>query len=125
MDPETARKLDCGEMPDDWYSVANTEDELLSIIEELGSGYAIHGDLPFGSSFGFIVDGDDVVFFSDEFMDADEKTDNPDFQIRRFHSIADGVGSFRVNGRPVSEIGLGCRIVKYDLLPGFAILEAE
>ena len=92
MDYETSMKLENGEMPDDWYRVASDENELAAIIVDLQDGGTIRKDarLGFGFHFGLTVGGR-WYFATDEFLDDDEKRENPDFHESRYASAAEGV----------------------------------
>lgn len=115
MDYETAMRVENGEMPDDYYRVAHDERELAAIIEEWHDGGTIRKDARrgFGFHFGKTVGGR-YVFMSDEFLDADEERDNPDFHECRYDTAIEGVRAFEVNGKPLIEVVRGCRIAQSD-----------
>ena len=115
MDYETAMRVENGEMPDDYYRVAHDERELAAIIEDWKDGFTIRKDarLGYGFHFGQTVGGR-YVFMSDEFLDADEERDNPDFHEGRYDMAIDGVRDFKINGKPLIDVVRGCRIAQSD-----------
>lgn len=115
MDYETSMKLENGEMPDDWYRVASDENELAAIIVDLQDGGTIRKDarLGFGFHFGLTVGGR-WYFATDEFLDDDEKRENPDFHESRYASAAEGVRDFKIQGHPLMYAVRGRRIAQSD-----------
>ena len=115
MDYETAMKVENGEMPDNYYRVANDERELAAIIEEWHDGGTIRKDTPrgYGFYFGQTVSGK-WHFATDDFLDADEEQDNPDFHEGRYDTAIEGVCAFEVNGKPLIEVVRGCRLHQCD-----------
>ena len=115
MTYETAMMVENGEMPDDYYRVANDERELAAIIVEFQDGFTIRKDarLGFGFHFGITVGGK-LYFATDEFLDDDEERDNPDFHEGRYDMAIDGVRDFKINGKPLIDVVRGCRIAQSD-----------
>lgn len=116
MNVELAMKYERGEMPDECYTVPDTEAALVAAIGAIGSGHTIRRDTPHGSGFAFgRTDGGRWAFLTDEFLDADETERNPDFRQCNFDTVADGVRQFTINGRGLFECVKGCRICKDDV----------
>ena len=115
MDYETAMKVENGEMPDDYYRVANNENELAAIIVDLQDGGTIRKDarLGFGFHFGMTVGGK-LYFATDEFLDDDEERENPDFHEARYSSAAEGVRDFKIQGHSLMYAVRGRRIAQSD-----------
>ena len=113
---EDCREVNAGKWPAEWYSVANTEEELAALIENMQWGFAIAADVSDGCGFEFgrTYDGR-FVFMSDEFLDDDETVENPDFHQIAYSTAIEGVEKFKINGKPLIEVMRGVRFFQYDI----------
>lgn len=115
MNHELAMLVQSGQGPAECYRVPDTVAALVKTIEELQSGGTIRADRPHGSGFAFgRTSGGRWAFATDEFLDGDERTPNPDFHQATFDTVADGVRTFTINGRGLFECVKGCRIFQDD-----------
>ena len=120
MIPELAEKIGRGEMPKDYYRVANTKAELVAIIKDnlnMG-GFVISADCTknFQFCFGMPVDGKGkVACANDEFLDDDETKENPSYRRMTFDSAEDAVEGFEVGGVSVWPWAKGRRFAFPDI----------
>lgn len=115
MQYELARALQAGELSPDCYTVPHTQRELCAALERIGSGGTIRADTPHGSGFAFgRTERGQWAFATDEFLDGDERTPNPDFHVAWFDTVADGVRQFTINGKPLFDCVNGCRLWQDD-----------
>ena len=115
MDYEMAMMYENGEMSNDCYRIAHDDRGLAAIIEELRDGHTILKDARRGCGFCFgQTAGGRWYFATDEFLDADEERENPDFHEGRYDAAIEGVRDFKVNGKPLIEVVRGCRMMRND-----------
>ncbi len=127
MAPDLAEKVAKGEMPDDWYRVANTEDELVEIIKGNLEGCVIFADLP-SHTFRFATTiggwkrsgGGKKVFMTGDYGDGEDGKPNPDYLEKRYADVREGVHDFKIGGRPILEVVKGKRFA-IDTAPGCVI----
>ena len=123
MSPEDCKEINEGKWPAEWYSVANTEKELVALIKNLRWGRPISADVPAGSGFMFGEVASGGVFFStDDFLDDDEMIENPDSHENRYKTVEDGVRDFKINGKPLIDVVRGARFFQSDI--PFVIFDA-
>lgn len=115
MDYETAQKVENGEMPDDWYFSAETEQDLVACLQECLSCHTISKDADQGNRLYFFNHAGDAFFWTDEFLDEDCEIPNPDYHVEKFVSISDGVRRFKVNGKSVMDVVGGSRFTQDDI----------
>lgn len=121
MIPELAMKISRGEMPEDYYLVAKTKEELVEIIKEfvgLG-GYVIEADCTedFQFAFGLPIDGKGkVACANDEFLGEDERP-NPAYRRMTFDSAEAAVDGFEVGGVSVWPWAKGRRFALHEDIP--------
>ena len=120
MIPELAEKIDRGEMPKDYYRVANTKEDLVAIIRDYLTvgGHVISADCTkdFQFAFGLPVDGKgNVACANDEFLDDDETEANPAYRRMTFDSAEDAVEGFEVGGTSVWPWAKGRRFAFPDI----------
>ena len=116
MCPEDCEEVNAGKWPAEYYSVANTKEELAALIEEMQWGFAISADVSDGCGFEFGRTSDGrFVFLSDEFLDDDETVENPDFHETIYSSALEGVEKFKINGKSLIDAMRGVRFFQYDI----------
>ena len=115
MNYELLQKCFNGEMPDSYYSVANSKAELIALIEQLEDAVTITKDTPIGERFHFGKTVEGRFFFeTDEFLDEDGEKENPNYHSARYDSAKEGVENFKLNGKDLVDAVKGCRFLAND-----------
>lgn len=115
MQYEFIQKYNNGEMPEDHYSVANSEAELVALIERMEDGSTIAKDAPKGDGFHFGRTEKGRFFFeTDEFLDENEEKENPAYHSATYDTAKDGVEDFKINGKNLIDAVKGCRFYAWD-----------
>lgn len=122
MNYELAIKCVNGELDPKSYSVVNTVEELIDLIDTIWDGFLIRKDAPCGSGFGFTLTekgpGYGYRFHSDRFLSTEDKKlgkENPDYHSVYYKTAAEGVAHFKINGKPLIEAVKGRRFFANDV----------
>ena len=120
---ETAIKLQDGEMPDEWYEVPKTKEDLIRLIDTWDEGGPIAKDTPEVERYGWgrTTTGKFIFFAGDEFQDGDEEIENPDYKEFLFDSAEELVERAVVGGKPIWPASKGRRFVPCDAPSPFPI----
>ena len=105
---ELAQMYNNGEMPVDCYSIANSKNELIALIEELGDARTITKDTPVDESFHFGITLKGGFFFES----GDEES--PGYHSAKFDTAEEGVEKFKIKGNDLFTVVKGRRFFGND-----------